>query len=187
MLIRSTTVAAILAAPAAHAAAGLPQLDTTWFANQLFWLAVTFTLMYLVVSRFITPGITQVLGARESAISAAIAEAEEAKRAAEGTRSHYESQGSNAREKAAELMAKAQAETTAETNEAFEKLDRELEQKAERAETRITEAKGKAASAMQKYTAELAAAMVEKLLGRTVSTADAEKYVKPLMAEKTGH
>jgi F-type H+-transporting ATPase subunit b len=187
MLIRSTPVAALFIASSAHAAAGLPQLDSTWFANQLFWLVVTFTILYLIVSRFIVPSVSQVLEVRESAIHAAIAEAEEAKRAAEGTRSHYESQGMNARGRASELMAKAQAESNARTNEAFEKLDRELSQKAERAETRIEEAKSKAAGAMQKATAELAVTMVEKLLGRTVDTKDAERIITPLLAAKTGH
>jgi hypothetical protein len=45
-----TALFAVFAASSAFAAdAGIPQMDQTWFANQLFWLAISFTLLFIVV------------------------------------------------------------------------------------------------------------------------------------------
>ena len=38
-----------------HAKPGLPQLDPTTFASQLFWLVVSFVLLYVVISRIAAP------------------------------------------------------------------------------------------------------------------------------------
>lgn len=56
---------------AAHAASaaeegGIPQMDQTWYPNQLLWLAVSFCLLFLIVSRFIAPRISGILTTRES-------------------------------------------------------------------------------------------------------------------------
>mgnify|MGYP000041212232 FL=1 len=33
---------------AAHSSGGLPQLDPTWFASQIFWLSITFIVLYVI-------------------------------------------------------------------------------------------------------------------------------------------
>lgn len=170
-------------APAAHAA-GLPQLDPTWFGNQLMWLVVTFLFLYVVVSGFIAPTVGGVLAARESAISDAIRDAEEAKRTAEDTRTHFESAGQSARTKAAEFTAQAQAEGSRDQAAAMAKLDTELARKMEQADTRIGEAKAKAVANMQDATVAIAKAMAEKLLGESVAAGDVEKTVSRLAKAK---
>lgn len=169
--------------PAANAA-GLPQLDPTWFANQLMWLVVTFLFLYVVVSHFIAPTVGSVLAARESAIGDAIRDAEEAKRTAEDTRTHFESAGQSARAKASEFTAHAQAESSRDQAAAMSKLDTELARKMEQADTRIGEAKAKAIANMQDATVAIAKAMAEKLLGESVPTADVEKTVSRLAKAK---
>ncbi len=174
----------VTSAGATHAA-GIPQMDQTWYPNQLFWLAISFGVLYVLVSRRIAPTIHSLLHAREEAINIAIRDAEEAKRTAEATRSHYESEGQGARGKAAEFVARAQAETSAKATEALAKLDNELAQKATRADARIEDAKAKAASALQSATVSLTSTMVEKLLGYAVKEADVAKAVAPLLATKS--
>lgn len=174
---------AATAAPAAMAAAEegqIPQMDMTWYPNQLLWLAVSFVVLYALVSRVIAPRIGQVLTTREQAIKNAIHEAEIAKRVAESTKGDYESNSTNSRTKAAELMATAQAQTSAEAAEAFAKLDTELNKKAQHAQARLDDAVAKARSGMEAATVSLASAMAEKLLGHAVSDETVSDAVKPL-------
>ena len=42
----------------------MPQFDPTTFASQLFWLAVTFVLLFIVVSQFAIPRLGEVLEQR---------------------------------------------------------------------------------------------------------------------------
>ena len=155
-------------APVAHAA-GLPQLDHTWFANQILWLVVSFIVLYTIVSLFIAPTIAGILKTRESSIADAIREAERAKAEAELTRSGYEAGENSARTKAQELLAKVQAEISRNASDALTTLDHDLDRKAKQAEARIVDAQAKAAASMQQATSDLAAAMASKLLGRSVS------------------
>lgn len=162
-ITQGIVVGLLLASRDAHASS-LPQMDPTWFANQLLWLAVSFGLLYAMVSLFIAPSIQSVLRTRETAISNAIHEAERAKRAAETTRSDADSTGFTARAKAAEMMAQAQAKNTAEAAEAISKLDRDLARRAEQAAVVLEEAVVKAAAGIDAAAKELASVMTAQLL-----------------------
>lgn len=162
-------------------AAGIPQMDQTWYANQLLWLAVSFAALYAIVSLFIAPTAAKILGAREHAINEAVAQAERAKREAESTRTGYEAGDQSARAKAAELMAQAQAAISRDASERLAVLDTELAHKASQAEARIADARAKAAASMQQATSDLAGAMASKLLGRAVTSEEAVAATSPIV------
>ena len=54
----------------AWAEGGLPQLDHASFPSQIFWLAVSFVLLYIIVSRIALPRISQILQRRMRNIDA---------------------------------------------------------------------------------------------------------------------
>ncbi|MBX9726766.1 MAG: hypothetical protein K2X09_05830, partial [Rickettsiales bacterium] len=143
---------------------GIPQMDPTWFANQLFWLAISFSLLFIVVSRVIAPSIHTVLHTRESAIRDAIAEAEFAQSEAESTRGAATSVTQSARAKAAEIMAAAQAENSRDAAKEMAKLDHELERKAGHAQAVLSDALKHAQSGVDAASESLAEAMVAQLL-----------------------
>ena len=174
-------MATALVAQAAGAGSSVPQMNPVWYPNQLFWLAVSFGLLYMVVARFITPNVRRVLATREHAINNAIREAERAKQSAEQMRSSFESQGHQARASASESLAKAQTQLTKDAAEAMAKLDHDLARKAALADTRITGAREKALATMQEATTNLASAMAEKLLGHAVPEEQVEQIVTDLM------
>lgn len=173
--------AIVLLAPCQGAlASSVPQMDPTWYGNQLIWLFVSFLSLYALVAIFITPTIRKILAVRESAIDEAIREAEKAKSTAESTRGQSESAWAAAREKAATLTSQAGAAAARELNEQTARLDHDLERKLTQADARIEEARAKALKTVNAATAELAAAMAGKLLGRDFSEAEAENIVKQL-------
>ena len=50
------------------AEAGMPQLDPEFWFSQIFWLVVTFGILYLVLSKLILPKISDNLEARKSQV-----------------------------------------------------------------------------------------------------------------------
>ena len=142
-----------------------PQMDTSWFPNQLFWLAVSFLLMYILVARFVAPSIKGVLDKREGAINEAIAEAERAKAAAASTRGSANSESHAARAKAAEIMAQAQGENSKDAAKELAKLDHEITRRANHAAAALDDIVANANENIEASIQDLAEAITEKLLG----------------------
>ena len=55
----------------------MPQLEITTFPSQIFWLVVTFLMLYLILSKFIIPKISFVIKKREAEIKNSILVAEQ--------------------------------------------------------------------------------------------------------------
>jgi F-type H+-transporting ATPase subunit b len=165
VLFRQLAILAGLLLLASQAqASSLPQMDPTWYKNQLLWLAISFGVLYLAVARMIAPAIQQVLATRESAIQDAIREAELARREAEETRGDFEAARHDARIRAADIMNRAQAESTREAMDAMRKLDHELARRADHASAVLEDALKKARANIDDASRALSVTMSEKLI-----------------------
>lgn len=171
----SLTAAVIFAASNALAAEGLPQMDQSTYASQLVWTAISFVLLYVIVSAFIVPRVGGVLKARERAISDAIQKAEELKQAATNTRGNFEATSAEARTKAAATVAKAVADAAKDAAEAQAKLGAEIDAKAQTSRERIQKAVAKASLEVDDAAQSLADAMAEKLLSNKPAVAKTTK------------
>jgi len=70
--------------------AGMPQLNpTTWFP-QIFWLIITFTFLYLVISKIVLPRLSESIEQRNDHISDNIDEAKNLKLQAEEQQQKYQ-------------------------------------------------------------------------------------------------
>lgn len=165
MLVRRAIAIGLIASPALAEKAGMPQMDASWFANQLLWLAISFLLLYAIVVRVIKPGVGGVLEKRAQAIREAIAEAERARQAATHTRGDFEAAGNSARARANELLATAQADTARDAAEAGTRLAHDLARNVQKAEARIAEALDIASAQVDQAVASLTEAMVARLAG----------------------
>src|SRR5262249_10320731 len=79
---------------------GLPQLDATSFASQIFWLVIWFVVLYVVISRIAAPKIGGVIAERAGRIKGDLDTAAEAKRASEAAIAAYEKALADARARA---------------------------------------------------------------------------------------
>jgi len=114
--IRSGAVAAaalIVAMPATASEGGMPQLNVADFAPQLVWLAILFSIFYVIVSRVALPGIEGVLDGRKSKIDADLARAAQAKDQAAASVQAYETALADARAAATKTLVDNAAEIRA--------------------------------------------------------------------------
>jgi F-type H+-transporting ATPase subunit b len=145
-------------------AAGIPQLDPTWYASQLFWLTLCFVAMLVLVKAFVVPTVGGVLATRAEAIATAMQEAETFRNKAETASTGMDEATRNARATTAQLIQSAKDESAARAANAGVSLDGELKQKLDNAEIAITAAKNKATQELGQHAAEVAQALVTKLV-----------------------
>jgi F-type H+-transporting ATPase subunit b len=162
---------------------GLPQLDAQTYPTQIFWLIVTFAVLYAILSKVALPRIAEVLEERQERISDDIDTAERLRSEAAAVQADYEKALAEARSKAhdlfretAETVAKEQAEAEA---EAAGKTAR----KTKTAETRIAKQRDEALQGLSDVASEAAIAATLKLIGVKPSAAAVGKAVEAATAE----
>ncbi|MGJ3232486.1 MAG: F0F1 ATP synthase subunit B' [Oceanicaulis sp.] len=159
------------------AEATFPPFDPTYFASQLFWLAISFALLYLLLSRFVLPRIGGAIEERRDRIADNLDAAADMKAQADETVKAYEKELADARARASAVAAEAKAEADKEIAEATREADEELDAKLAESEQRIKQSREKALAEVRTIAAETAAAAAARLAGLEVSEADAEKAV----------
>ena len=141
----------------------MPQLDPTWFASQLFWLAITFVTLYIMLSRLVLPPLQEVIARRKQTIEGDIAQAQRLKSQAEQARQEYERTLAEARLSAQKLIDDAMLEQKAGAEQQGKAMDKQIEQQLAEATRKIAARKKELIEALTPTTAELTAIIVEKL------------------------
>jgi F-type H+-transporting ATPase subunit b len=156
----------------------VPQFDPNTFLPQLFWLLVTFGLLYVIVSRALLPRIAGVLEARQERIDDDLDRAAAVKEEAEALLAAYEKTMADGRAEAQGLLRQAAEEAAAEASKRHEDLAAKLAEEVSAAEARIVEAKRAAVDNIGQVAGEVAQAAYQRLIGVEVDEAAAGKAVK---------
>jgi len=155
---------------------GLPQIDVTTFANQIFWLIVALVVIYFILSKIALPRIASVLAERQGTITNDIAAAEELKQKAVEAEAAYEKALAEARQEAAKIAAETKAEMQAELDVAVQEADAEIAAQTAESEVLIGEIRAGAAAAIEDVAKE-AAKDIAGALGITVEAAKIDAAV----------
>lgn len=167
---------------ASGSAIGLPQLCIDWFPNQIFWLAITLAVIYLVLSRIALPRIASVLAERQGTIMSDVATAEELKLRAKEAEAAYHQALADAKTEAQKIVADAKAKIQADLDAATEKADAEIAARAAESEKAITEIRAGALESVKAVALETAGEIVAAMGGN----ADADVINAAIAAEMKG-
>jgi F-type H+-transporting ATPase subunit b len=162
----------------------MPQFDPQFFLPQLFWLAVLFAILYLLMSRVALPRVAEVLETRQDRIAHDLDRAEELKKQADAALKAYEAAHAEARGKAQALLAEAQAQAQADAARRNEEVAARLAREAEAAAERIDRARAAAMAEVREVAAELAAEAARKVAGVQIGLAEARVAVDAALKER---
>ena len=115
----------------------MPQLDPTYFPSQLFWLVISFMLLYGLVSRFIIPKFEVTLQKRKVQIDDDLKYAEELKREAQLLRDECDLILKTAQDEARDILLTSQLDIKHEIEDLSAKLDQELQANFETSESSV--------------------------------------------------
>lgn len=157
----------------------MPQLDIHAWPPQLFWLAVTFLALYIIISRVVIPRTGGVIAHRKSTIDGDLAAAQKLKTETAAAIQSYETALANARAKANAIAQDNRNRLAAEIDAERAKLDAALGAKIADAEKKIAASKNKALADVRGVAADIATSIVNELIGAKVTkTAAAEAVAK---------
>jgi F-type H+-transporting ATPase subunit b len=164
-------------APAEHAG-GFPPFDTTTFPSQIFWLVLTFGLLFIVLWRVAGPRIHGVIADRRSAINKAIEAANQARADADAASAGYDAALAAARARSNALAEETRQGINAEIAKAKAGAEAEAATAMAAADARIEASRGAARAQVAEAARDAAIAIVSRLTGETVSANDAAAAVK---------
>ncbi len=150
----------------------MPQFDPTYFAPQLFWLALTFVTLYLLMTCVALPKIGAVLEERQRRIDDNLDKAAQLKAEAESAVAAYERALADSRAHAHAVIKEAADRLAHDAEERNKALAARLADKIKAGETRIAAAKDKVLANVRDIALEVAGAAIDRLVG---SAADAAK------------
>jgi F-type H+-transporting ATPase subunit b len=163
----------------------MPQFDFSTFPTQIFWLALSFIVLYLLMARIALPRVAQTLDERRDRIDDDLDKAEQFKKEAAEALAAYERTLSEARSRA-QLLLKTMAEQTAAESAAKQSaLAQRMAQETKAAETRIAAAKGKAAGEIRSIAVSAAEAAADRLIGAAPGRGQVEEAVDKALSERT--
>jgi len=169
----------IAAAEAAEAgeAAGLPQLDSSTWASQLVWLAITFGVLYWLMSSTFLPRIGAAIEERRDRIADDLDKAAESRRQAEEAEAAFNKALAEARAKAQAVTAEAREEVNAEIDAMRKDAEQSIASKAAAAEERIANLRESAGARVKEAARDTTRAVVEALIHETPTDAVVEAAV----------
>jgi F-type H+-transporting ATPase subunit b len=165
----------------------MPQLDPTWFASQIFWLVVCFTLLYVLLARVVLPPLSKTIERRIHTVRDDISAADIAKNKAERARQDYEALLAQSRQMSQNLIAEVMAENKAHAEKTLKAMDAEIARKLTDAASRISNKKHELVAGLTPAATEFAAMIAEKITQKPVSTEQTSRVVMDLLKSKGGN
>ena len=151
------------------------------FASQLFWLTLTFGILFFVIARGMVPKIQGVVEQRDRKISNDLEQAQRARDEAEKTEEQYRERMNASRAEAMKLAQAAKQAGAREVETRVKAVDEQVGAKIAEAEARIRESTQAAMRDIDAVAAEATQQLVAKLTGQTVAPEDARQAVKAVV------
>ena len=164
----------------------MPQLEVSTFVPQLVWLAITFVILYLLMSGIGLPRVGGAIEARRRRVDDDLARAAQLKSEAEAVLAAYRETLAKARGEAQAAIKETTDRMAAEAAERQRQLGESLARQTAEAERQIAEARQRALSEMRGIAAEVASSITEKVTGSAADKATLAAAVDRALGERAG-
>lgn len=145
--------------------AGLPQMDPTWFASQVFWLLIVFSFLYIVFGRSVLPNLSTTLKTRRELVEGDLETAKSMKEKAENVHQAYEEILDEARNEASNVFSATEAKIKENFDKQLEVLRADYIKQTQATEKKLEKATQEAMAEIDGVVAELAAEATKKIIG----------------------
>ena len=159
---------------------GMPQLNPEFWVSQIFWLIITFGILYIVLSKFILPKISSNLELRKSQIQENIETAEKQREISEVKLKEYDEIILKSKLDAKNIFKNAREKIIKDINLKKETLDKQIDEEISNAEEEIKTLKKDATDKINKIAIETSSDLLKKLIGTEINNSSISAIVDDL-------
>jgi len=165
---------------------GMPQLDTEFWVSQIFWLTITFSILFFLLSKLILPKISANLETRKSLILENISTAEKKRSESESKIREYNEIIEKSKNEAKSIINQAKERLKKDINLKKEALEKDLSNEIQKVEIEIQEFRDKAPERINKIAVETSTDLLQQLIGAEVNNSSISTIVSDLSNKKIG-
>ena len=159
---------------------GMPQLNPEFWISQIFWLTLTFGILYVVLAKLILPKISANLETRKSKILENIEAAERHREESEQKIKEYNKIVQDNKIEAKNYFNQAREKILKDINLKKGNLDKELNEEIRKTEIEIEDLKNKAPEKINKIAIEVSTDLIQQLIGVEVNNSSISAIVNDL-------
>ncbi|MBD1139454.1 F0F1 ATP synthase subunit B [Pelagibacterales bacterium SAG-MED46] len=159
---------------------GMPQLNPEFWVSQIFWLTLTFGILYVVLSKLILPKISNNLESRKSQILENIEAAEKQREDSEAKLLEYEEIISKSKLEAKNIFNQAREKALKDINTKKEMLDNQINEEINKVEREIGILRESAPDKINTIAIETSSELIQKLIGAEVNNSSISAIVDDL-------
>ena len=164
---------------------GMPQLNPEFWISQIFWLILTFGILYVVLSKLILPKISSNLELRKSQIQENIEAAEKQRKDSESKLKEYEEIIIKSKSEAKVIFKETREKTIKDINSKKEVLEKQIDEEINKAEKEINELKKTSPEKINQIAIETSSEILKNLMGAEFNNSSISTIVKDL-SKKNG-
>ena len=159
---------------------GMPQLNPEFWVSQIFWLTLTFGILYVVLSRIILPKISSNLELRKSQIQENIEAAEKQREDSETKLKEYENIISRSKLNAKNILKETRDKTLKDINLKRENLEKQIDLEISKAENEIDALKKTSPEKINQIAIQTSSEILKNLIGAEINSSSISAIVDDL-------
>jgi F-type H+-transporting ATPase subunit b len=157
---------------------GMPQLNPEFWISQIFWLIITFGILFIVLTKVILPKISDNLETRKSQILENIETADKQKEESQKKIDEYEKIILESKIKAKNYFNDAREKILEDINKKRAALEKDLDEEISSTENELSEFKKSSGDKVIKIAAETSAELIKELIGEGVNSSSIAAIVE---------
>ena len=162
---------------------GMPQLNPEFWVSQIFWLILSFGILFIVLSKFILPNISKNIELRKSEILENIETAEKQRKESENKIKEYEKIILNSKNEAKNYYNEIRKKALDEIAKKQKTLENQINSEIKNTEKEIIELKSKAPEKINKIAIETSAELIKYLIGTEINNSSISSIVKDISSK----
>jgi F-type H+-transporting ATPase subunit b len=165
---------------------GMPQLDPEFWASQVFWLILIFSILYLVIWKIFLPKINYSIENRKSRIVNDLDEAQKLKESAEKKLKEYNKIIENSKQEAKKIIEDERKKLDQDIENKKKDFNNQIEKEITAVEKEIKDLKKTSLSNISKIASETSAELMKKIINTEVNKSNVSAIVDDIIKINVG-